>query len=122
MWSGLPAVPETEPKAVKPKAVKPKAAAPRARPPPKDDLPRGAAMRWTPEEDAALIQAANENRGAPDKRSLNGIRWADICRRAPNEYPSLVRHIRRRATKTLAKRYCQYLRPEEQLNKARIWR
>jgi hypothetical protein len=117
MWSVSPAVPETAPKAVKPKAT-----APRARPPPKDDLPRGAAMRWTPEEDAALIQAASENRGAPDKRSLNGIRWAAICRRAPNEYPLLVRHIRRRATKTLAKRYCQYLRPEEQLNKARIWR
>lgn len=79
-------------------------------------------MRWTSEEDAALILAVSENRGAPDKRSLNGIRWAAIIRRAPTEYPQLMRHLTSRGTKTLAKRYCQYLRPEDQLNKARIWR
>lgn len=121
LWSGAPTEPEAVPKAVKPKAVKPKAVAPRprARQP---RQPRGAAMHWTPEEDAALIQAVSENRGVPDKRSLNGIRWADIIRRAPAEYPQLMRHLTSRGSKTLPKRYCQYLNPDDQTNKARIWR
>jgi hypothetical protein len=83
---------------------------------------RGAAIRWTDIEDAVLRLAVRENRGPPDKRSQNGIRWAKIQRRAPEEYPALLRHLTSRGCKTLAKRYLQYLCPEEQSNKERVWR
>jgi hypothetical protein len=73
---------------------------------------RGAALRWTPEEDAVLAVAVAENRKAPDKRSLNGIQWAAIQRRAHAEYPLLLRHLTSaRGSKTCAKRWCQYLNP-----------
>ena len=85
--------------------------------------PRGAALRWTSDEDAVLRIAVSENRKTPDKRSQNGIQWAAIQRRAPLEYPLLMRHLTgAKGSKTLAKRWCQYLNPDDQLNKARRWR
>ena len=84
---------------------------------------RGAALRWTAEEDAALAKAVSENRKAPDKRSLNGIQWAAIQRRAATDYPLLMRHLTSaRGSKTCAKRWCQYLCPDDQANKNRKWR
>ena len=109
-----------------PAARKPKPAPPLPPPttPQKVKLPKGAALRWTPEEDAQLTRAVAENRRAPDKRSQNGIRWCDIKRRAPIEYPLLMRHLSdiTGSSKTLAKRWCQYLGPDDQKNKARKWR
>lgn len=93
-----------------------------------DENPRpkalcGGANRWTAEEDAQLALAVSENRRAPDKRSKNGILWADIARRADEEYPLLKRHLATsRNSKTLSKRWCQYLCPDDQLNKGRKWR
>ena len=83
---------------------------------------RGGAIRWTPTEDDVLRLAVEQNRGSPDKRSKTGIRWAEIQRRAPKEYPDLLRHLTARGCKTLAKRYLQYLSPHEQINKDRVWR
>lgn len=98
-------------------APQPAAAAPRA------PGPRGAALRWTSDEDAMLRIAVSENRKTPDKRSQNGIQWAAIQHRAPLEYPLLLRHLTSaRGSKTLSKRWCQYLNPDDQLNKARRWR
>ena len=90
---------------------------------------RGGARRWTPEEDAMLTRAVAENRGAPDGRSMNGIRWVDIKERALAEYPLLVNHLppmeNTRAvmgSKALSKRWCQFLCPADQVNKDRKWR
>jgi hypothetical protein len=97
------------------------AAAPR--PPAVTHGARGAALRWTAEEDAALALAVSQNRKAPDKRSLNGIQWAAIQRRAATDYPLLMRHLTSaRGSKTCAKRWCQYLCPDDQANKNRKWR
>ena len=83
-------------------------------------------MRWTPEEDAVLRVAVAENRGAPNMRSQNGIWWMDIQKRATAEYPALLRHLPADITKTgskvLSKRWCQYVNPADQKNKARKWR
>ena len=82
--------------------------------------------RWSPEEDAVLRVAVAENRGAPNKRSQNGIWWMDIQKRATLEYPALLRHlpadIAKTGSKTLSKRWCQYLCPDDQVNKERVWR
>jgi hypothetical protein len=79
-------------------------------------------MRWTPQEDEQLARAVREHRGSPDKRSKNGIRWADIKRAVPTEYPLLARHLADPKGKTLSKRWCQYLCADDQMNKERIWR
>ena len=82
-----------------------------------------AGLRWTPEEDAVLARAVRENRKAPDKRSLNGIMWAVIARRAPTDYPELLRHLTAaEGSKTCSKRWCQFLCPDDQVNKNRKWR
>ena len=83
----------------------------------------GAALRWTAEEDAALARAVARYRGAPDKNCLTGIRWSEIARRAPHEFPVLMRHLTHtKHGKTLARRWCQYVCPADQLNKKRRWR
>ena len=87
---------------------------------------RGAHKRWTPEDDAALIKAVSENRGSVNNRSTNGIKWMRIQKRATLEYPLLLRHlpadIEETGSKTLSKRWCQYVNPADQKNKARVWR
>ena len=82
----------------------------------------GARLRWTAEEDEELKRAVTETRGAPTKKSVSGIRWAEIQRRAPSEYLLLMRHLTTPSSKCLSKRWCQFLSPDDQPNKARKWR
>jgi hypothetical protein len=86
----------------------------------------GGRTRWTPEEDAVLRVAVAENRGSVNNRSTNGIKWMKIQKRATAEYPALLRHLPADITKTgskvLSKRWCQYVNPADQKNKARKWR
>lgn len=85
-------------------------------------MPTGARLRWTTEEDDELRRAVTENRGSATKKSISGIRWAEIQRRAPLEYLLLMRHLTTPSSKCLSKRWCQFLSPDDQPNKARKWR
>jgi hypothetical protein len=63
----------------------------------------GSAAEWTDEELEQLTRAVAENTFAPNKRG-NGISWAAIKRRAPTDYPLLVK---RSADKALAKKWAK---------------
>ena len=63
----------------------------------------GSAAEWTDEELEQLARAVAENTFAPNKRG-NGISWAAIKRRAPTDYPLLVK---RSAEKALAKKWAK---------------
>ena len=111
--------------AASPSGATPKAAKPRQRGSAASGravMMTGARLRWTAEEDDELRRAVSENRGAPTKKSVSGIRWAEIQRRAPLEYTLLMRHLTTPSSKCLSKRWCQFLSPDDQPNKARKWR
>jgi hypothetical protein len=84
--------------------------------------PTGGRLKWTEEEDEELRRAVAENTCEPNHKSQNGILWTQIQRLAPRRYPLLMPHLTTMHSKTLAKRWGQFLCPPEQRNTQRTWR
>lgn len=84
--------------------------------------PTGGRLKWSAEEDAELRRAVAENTCEPNHKSKNGILWTQIQRLAPRRYPLLLPHLTAAHSKTLAKRWGQFLCPPEQRNPERTWR
>jgi hypothetical protein len=84
--------------------------------------PTGGRLKWTEEEDEELRRAVAENTCEPNHKSQNGILWTQIQRLAPRRYPLLMPHLTTMHSKTLAKRWGQFLCPPELRNTQRTWR
>ena len=87
------------------------------------DAPSG--LRFTPIKDAALRELVALCRVPVGDKYANGISWADgnrLVLSGDPRFTCLWRHVSNEKSKTLRKRYLQYVSPEEQCNKKRKWR